>query len=170
MPSQTMPRSSKPFQVSAEHVRHRFGVGFYFCKSSRLVRKVLAYCAERCGEKISCQHASFLPCVGKNLPHGRWHLGGLPPFVALQPKGDRCLVGEILVHPVHAHCGPFCNPQSRRTASAIFSQNLNSYLQDCRNQVHRTALFGRSSRGNGSTLASKQYLNFTNNARQGCHW
>ena len=67
-------------------------------------------------------------------------LGRLPPFVALEPEQDRRLVRKILIQRADAHAGPLGHPRGGETLRAFLRQNLNSGVQNRRNELGRAGL------------------------------
>jgi hypothetical protein len=74
------------------------------------------------------------------LEDGAQQMGGLAPFVALQPEQDRGLVREVLIDRPDADPGLLGHPRRGEAPRALLGQNLNSGLQNGGNEFRRAGL------------------------------
>ncbi|MBB4257090.1 hypothetical protein GGD64_001084 [Bradyrhizobium sp. CIR3A] len=58
-----------------------------------------------------------------------------PPLIALQAEQDRGLVRKILIERADAHPGPLRHPRRGETLRALLGQDLNSSIENGRDQL-----------------------------------
>jgi hypothetical protein len=80
------------------------------------------------------------------LKNAAQQLGRLPPFIALEPEQDRRLVREVLIQRSDADAGLLGHPRRGEALRAFLRQNLNSSVQNRRDELGGTGLLGLFSR------------------------